>query len=148
MIEMGSNDLVACVDKEPEALARELIDECIEVATICGIRRVCFYSVIERFSTQAFPRRTAYFWGRQVSTLRAAEDWFFNRMTRFNNMIRDCVAEEENMDFQVHRGLTNVRQYLKDDLHFNARGLFKHWKSLRRCCIIQAKKARPWPKRL
>ncbi|MCP4261549.1 MAG: hypothetical protein GY774_29210 [Planctomycetes bacterium] len=126
-------------------MAREMVDECREVATIWGVKQICFFSALQRFSTRAFPRRTAYYWGKAVKTIKVAEEWYFTRMNRFNGMLKSFAHEDENMDFLQHRGIEELRQFLKDDLHFNERGLVKHWKSLRRWTIIQSKKAKPWP---
>ncbi len=144
IVNMGCNDLVSRVDVSAAGLAYRLVDEVCYILDHFQVNRACFVETIERFGTQCFPRRTAYYWGHEVNTIELAERWYRQRMWEFNGELHTSARQHERLELLHYRGVwVHTERYLCDGLHFNQRGTRAHWKSARTWIVVQTHKSRP-----
>ncbi len=144
IVNMGTNDIVSRPDLSATALAMRLVAEIYYILANFEVERACFVEVIERYGTQCFPRRTAYFWGKEVKTIELAERWFYSKLLEFNLELFDSARQKSEMELLHYRGIfNNTRRLMIDGLHINQRGTAAHCKSIRTWIIVQSHKAKP-----
>ena len=134
---LGSNDIVS----EHWTTGEDLANKTVRLARRFlekGVPRVAITEVLPRYGPRALSRLP---W---MSTERAQE-WFYHRMLGYNTKIKWHAKHTAGIAFLRLQGLhTFVSDYLEDGLHLSAEGRQLFVKALRKSCVVELKRGRPW----